>query len=91
LLFLAKPEPPTKKFKANIPTEPGNEGNGCVVDDNTLTDTVIAPTEPDRYNEQNDDIQTPRAVLSPIVPIRLSDIFSEQASHKEYISIKVIH
>jgi hypothetical protein len=55
-----------------------NEGNGCVVNDNVLVHKEVM----ERSKEVSETMHAPNKVLSPIVPVRLSEIFSDHVTTK---------
>jgi hypothetical protein len=54
-----------------------NEGNGCVVNENVPVQEVAA-----RSKELGETMHQTDKVLSPIVPVRLSEIFGEHVTTK---------
>ncbi|KAM0906706.1 hypothetical protein ACQ4PT_016616 [Festuca glaucescens] len=59
-----------------------NEGNGCVVNDNVPVHEKVTHLVTERSKELSDTMHPPNKVLSPIVPVRLSEIFSEHVTTK---------
>jgi hypothetical protein len=61
----------------HTPAHNTNEGNGCVVNENVPVQEVAA-----RSKELGETMHPTDKVLSPIVPVRLSEIFSEHVTTK---------
>jgi hypothetical protein len=55
-----------------------NEGNGCVVNDNVPVHKEVM----ERSKEVSETMHAPNKVLSPIVHVRLSEIFSDHVTTK---------